>query len=1014
MTSKIIHSYQAEKVKEILKKAYEHFYSTIEKAISFDKATGSRHTDLYERIANDADERLPEQYGFSDGWLSGFLNIETKEPKSKVQLISLNELIKYYFSHILTKDNKIRKSGKNILSNSDKRTLHHILVTDEFEISIPGTKTIGQEFRNDIISGKEFTPSQFYTAKQDDACQWFGVHKAFDIKRKEYKSIKQTLQLSFDKYRKAKVAAIIHGVGGCGKSTLLRRLAFDLFQQHFQVLWVEELAFDLFKTKGLEEIAKHPDRNFLVFIEDWYRLTNNKLTVGRDFLRSTRPMNNVRIVIGDRDIKGKPYLEECYKQKSMYPLGHSENEKIIDEIIDNIKEWKPIADKLFQNEGAYESPLFMILFVLARVYESTWIHDDFDLSEPSTAFQNIIKHDLDFVFQKSNGLAQALFLWSCLYKQFRLPISYEFLLLLADYFAGDTSTSTFFKNPLGESEVHSRLRHYIHVNRSTEMGKRYREHNFVRFNHDILADEGMAYINQLLPELGSYDDSAKLKLLEGLVRFSNVDYSCSITLATLIENENSLFVNSAEKVNYVKRLIANGNQETQYLNSLVKLEISLEDREHLMKVLEENKLYPFWLWTIHLKKNPSATLSIMRKDDFLALPHELISLAIKNCPDSVLKEQKILDLFSLDKFYLLPLIGAVPTALKLVKNPNARDKAIEQILEYKKLENIYYGTITAALDLCEDNLDWLKQKTIKKILHSVDILDYPVHIINRALANADKDDIHVAESRILQTDDFRNIPDALFSKTLKKSEIEENNILKQKIISDILSAPELVTLQEQIINSALLYSENEVEKQKALKRILEFDEFYELSPGILPRALKEPGNSPAKKTAIRRVLKYRKIYDLPFGVVSTVLKLAPKDELRDDAVGRIMTHPKPLTINPKILNTAMKSDPRKTDLEDIIETVYAVADLNDVPFGVLPTVLSIDKKNKRCQKKITEIMNYPNFLQLKDFGAVCTTLRLTDDTDKRNKYIELALSKEFINDLPKQIVDTAIALSRES
>ena len=110
---------------------------------------------------------------------------------------------------------------------------------------------------------KDYKADDFYLAKQYDDCQWWGIIKNWDVERDAYQRIKKEAIDAFnDDFRQPKIAAFIYGRGGSGKSTLLRRLAYDLKDEDFAVLWLNDKGISRFYENGLIQINNYPYKNF--------------------------------------------------------------------------------------------------------------------------------------------------------------------------------------------------------------------------------------------------------------------------------------------------------------------------------------------------------------------------------------------------------------------------------------------------------------------------------------------------------------------------------------------------------------------------------------------------------------------------------------------------------------------------------------------------------------------------------------------------------------------------------
>lgn len=261
-------------------------------------------------------------------------------------------------------------------------------------ISFEGALTIDQGFVDAINKGEEFSKSKFYSAKQDDNCQWYGILNDFDVVRKVYPEIKNDVLNSFSKIKIYKVAAVIHGTGGCGKSTLLRRLALELIDESgFEIIWVKNRQLENFVSTALPEIRTDMENSYLVFVEDWYRLTDENKEIGNTLLKETQAISNIRLVIGDRDITGKDYRENLVNPESIYELTTGENREILDKIIAKQTEWKQAGDLVLNNPRSCNSPLFIILFAIAGLNENRFDEEEINCADLENTVRRIYAFD---------------------------------------------------------------------------------------------------------------------------------------------------------------------------------------------------------------------------------------------------------------------------------------------------------------------------------------------------------------------------------------------------------------------------------------------------------------------------------------------------------------------------------------------------------------------------------------------------------------------------------------------
>ena len=478
-------------------------------------------------------------------------------------------------------------------------------------IHIEGTEIINSSFEKKISEGKKFKKADFFTAKLEDDCQWYGIINKYDIEREDYPKVKELALHCFDKPQTLKVCALVYGFGGCGKSTLLRRLAVELRNESFKTIWLQNQQFDLLADSGLTQIQADRTRNYLVIIEDWYRITANEKT--KEFLLKTQSIPNLRVIIGDREITHKEYLNNLPKGNNKFHLEARENKKIILDILSQHTEWEPAAKKVIKKEEDYNTTLYLLLFVIARI-SSEDFGDEIDFSEPATAFESIVKSDLNKINDAGySGLAKVLYNWACIYTNYKIFIDYSSFLKIADAYNGDDKISKLFKNWNANSEILNRLKNYIHIGTNTEIkNKKLHTIEFVQFNHDKLAEEGLAEA-ALKGWESFYDTSNKkynepllLDFLDKVIEYSprGNDYFSSFFLHTLLQYQKHIFLNADEKLNRINNLYNKNNYYPSYLNHLTDDDINLSESESKKYLYElfDKKSYPIRAWSSYFKK----------------------------------------------------------------------------------------------------------------------------------------------------------------------------------------------------------------------------------------------------------------------------------------------------------------------------------------------------------------------------------------------------------------------------
>lgn len=474
-----------------------------------------------------------------------------------------------------------------------------------FEIS--GATIINEDFINKVKSGKAFTMPDFYGAKQNNNCQWYGIINDFDVIREGYVNLQRAVLDSFKEEKDFKVSAIVYGYGGAGKSTVLRRLAIDFYAESFDVVWLEKGKIKEFVEQGLSVvrnlIEKNEVKKFLIVIEDWYRMFDdeNKIKLGVQILEESYGMNNIRIVIGDRSIQA-PY-NNCRNNDFEMHLSSKDNKEIIGKIIEKYPIWKMASEKLLDKDKNYPSSLFLLLFILARIDQKVFKNETLNLLEPQQVFQNIILSDLKFIADKYIGLAKALYYWGCCYSKYRTFTSYSTFLKIADFYQnkGDREISDLFIRWNCRTPFINRLKIYINID----------EWEFLDFNHEILVDLGLSKLN--IEKEDKFCDETKLEILK-IIICNETSSLAPDFLCKMLAKEGHIFKNRKEKINYVKELICKNNMTDECLEELIKIDLGKKTLTEFANLLWEKKMYfnTFWSKYFEIIQSDEITNNILQ------------------------------------------------------------------------------------------------------------------------------------------------------------------------------------------------------------------------------------------------------------------------------------------------------------------------------------------------------------------------------------------------------------------
>ncbi len=440
-------------------------------------------------------------------------------------------------------------------------------------ISITGTRLIDKNFIEGVKkigTERNFQPADFYLAKQTTDCQWYGMiedaeKKAWDVDREIYAKLKTEVVEAFkDKYREAKIIARLLGRGGSGKSTLLRRLAVDLKDEDFAVVWVNDKEFAEFCDKGISDFSNYPEKKFLVIIEDWYRIKQNKKENSANIINSLCNYPNVRVVIGDRTIDKSIAKANLYNtDEDKFKLEVQENKIIVQKILDKISDWKPVAEILLKDNSDFNSSLYLILFTIGRKFQELKgkAITTIDEKDIKGHFQDIVTSDLRAIGINYPGYAKAIYYWAKVYATNKIYIGFDVFEKIAKEFNENLDFTSYNVLPDETKSIVD-----IYINKSQSHIKSAKDLPLIAFNHDILADDGLAKVEHQI--LGStwhpFGDDIKIKLLDFIIAKGDT-FSISSFLYYCLKTFEK--VTKEQKLNYITTQYEKGNRGS-YLNHL--------------------------------------------------------------------------------------------------------------------------------------------------------------------------------------------------------------------------------------------------------------------------------------------------------------------------------------------------------------------------------------------------------------------------------------------------------------
>ena len=643
------------------------------------------------------------------------------------------------------------------------------------------------------LESRQADPFHFYTAKVDGDWQWLGVCKGLAAQRKCRPAIDEMLDTLFAKpFLDTKIAAVVYGEGGSGKSTLLRQLAIDRAKQGYICWWVENMAD--FINHDAKSISENSQLRHLVFMEDWYR--NMKDKSGTDFFTWLKGQHNVLVLIGDRSFQSSVYGSYCYHD-SKYQLLPSENRNVLKHIATFSKDYGAILAKFDELPTLLDhAALFMILFVATALLNErdTYIHIDLK-DGVLTAFQNIIAKKLLALEEDEHhhGFGKALHLLASIYASESMvyTIFPEDFFLNAAAYLGDNEELIERIAMCGYPEEVNAL-----VNKRTVVTKSKGKLHFIKFNHDILAEQGIVYADEHKVELAkalSLDNHSLTKLLNTLT--GNSSPNGVLILWLWLHTERQMTMND-KAIEQLMKVLKNGlaNVTGPVFKAVL---FALPSRDLRTKVcrfvLEQPNFFstlPYQIVSTALNKagaEPAKTAAeiILSQDDFFStLSDSIVSTALSKAGAEPAKTAAEIILSQDDFFSTLPF-EIVSTALNKAGAEPAKTAA-EIILS----QDDFFSTLPDSIVSTALNKAGAEPaKTAAEIILSQDdfFSTLPYQIVSRALQILKREGSALQAARTILNNLKQIYTFLVFQaiKTLLHSNIEEDRVLIHKIVDEI-------------------------------------------------------------------------------------------------------------------------------------------------------------------------------------------------------------------------------------
>ena len=723
-----------------------------------------------------------------------------------------------------------------------------------------GVTLIDREFV-DRIASVPVNSFQFYCGMSHDDLQWAGVAQNLDAPRIISPKIQARLDDVFARPVKvARVAAVVHGEGGSGKSTLLRRIAIERARAGSCVCWwVESIA--TFMNFDWHSVDENQDRQHLVFIDDWYRNVHGETV---DFFRwlKSSVARNIRVLIGDRPGAGRTYRDYVYGgTDAMHQLLPAENRAILDQVVDTLSVRAPESARINVANYAFEqAPLFVSLFVLSYEAQGAGASAPVDFKDGvSVRFKNIIANQLLKLERDHRycGYGRALAFLGRIYAidgaRWRV-FSEDTLLATAEFFTKSSNqppaSATLERYPPALSAL---------IHRTAMI----RGMTLIRFNHDVIAERGLAEALAHAQEL----------VVDAI---SDVGEACAL-LDYLIQRR----VASAALIVWDwlarSRLLADDDALLRLL--MVTLRLCADT------------LFNAPLGAV-LAALPSVTLRQMLTNALLSDTYLFVRLGpsivplltanrqhpgVKAAAHAILEPENFATLFA-------PQV--VSSALTILSKEAVGFTAAAGILRTKNFASeISSQIVSVALGIVGKVDAERASQTILGIPNFAKLL--PNATVCKALSLGSKSEVEQASREVVTTDDFaRVLPFEIVSLALSIVDKGDAEQASRKI----LGIPNFAKLLPHAIVSNALRLGSKSEVEQASRKILTTDDFASVLPfEIVSHALRILREQEAGREAARAILRTRDFAKvLPHAIVNHALIILAGDDVGTSAAESVI------------------------------------------------------------------------------------------------------------------------------
>jgi hypothetical protein len=746
---------------------------------------------------------------------------------------------------------------------------------------------------------------QYYTSGSINNVQWYGILNEWDAIREElHVNFLQSIHDSFSSdFIESKIAGLILGEGGAGKSVFLRRIAVTIAKNHkdMVVWWVTDL--ERFWLRDVNTIDENPQYKHLIIIEDWYRTVGNDYSYSKSMFNWLKRKQHTRVVIGDRTVNNgyKKYITKV----NTFRISLDENFTILETITKKLPELHTNIHKLLENETLIRSsPIFVILFVLSELIDSE-LEVDYDQLVFENVFRELIGKKVAVLENDPTykGIGKALYVSALLYADANsnyFRVSEKAFLLMAEVLGDNTEISHRIQANKAYPTEFTSL-----VSFKTLTFKSSHHYNTLQFNHDLIAEKGIAFINETTYEL---DFTLDTYHTEKLIRACLALQENNAALNLFIWHSNrSKDYDTAKFFNFFKGIIPllSNTGLRNYLKSLT---------------TEEKKVF---------------TKEILSQKGFFHFPQNIISQALGIWEKDIFGKEKAREILNQKNIFKLRQ-EIVTQALRIWKNDDFGRKKAKEILSQKEFFKLPHQIVAIALNIREN--DSFGRKKAKKILKQKDFYNLDEGIVSNAIKIWEHHKFGRKKARkILKQDNFLDLPFQIVSLSLR---ICEDDDLGKRRVEEILSQKEFFNLSHEIVSHALRICQNDtIGKQKAAI-ILNHPKFYELPFEIASRALKICQEHQLGIQKAEEILQQPVFYKVSYQIVSTALKICQNDNIKFEKAKEILIlFLDDQRIHPVLIFSAIRAICKlpNQDANDLIHKVYTKIKLqrDDKKFGRL-------------------------------------------------------------------------------